>query len=125
MGAALDVLMDVGSNLRKVAVLGDMLELGNREIDGHKEIGVRVADHDIDLLITVGRRARLIAAAASDMGMADDRIICVDHNQDAFHEIKERIKPGDVILVKGSRGMGMEEIIADVQNLPPVIEGGK
>ncbi len=125
MGAALDVLMDVGSNLRKVAVLGDMLELGNREIDGHKEIGVRVADHDIDLLITVGRRARLIAAAASDMGMADDRIICVDHNQDAFHEIKERIKPGDVILVKGSRGMGMEEIIAAVQNLPPVIEGGK
>ncbi|HBT20115.1 MAG TPA: UDP-N-acetylmuramoyl-tripeptide--D-alanyl-D-alanine ligase [Peptococcaceae bacterium] len=110
MKASLKVLRDFSGN-RKIAVLGDMLELGEIAVKEHIEVGRETADLGIDYLITVGKLARNIAQGAADVGMSREKIFCASNNEEAVEMIKKIIVPGDVILVKGSRAMGMEEIV--------------
>ena len=106
--AALNVL--AGLPGRHVAVLGDMLELGAFEQDGHVQVGRHCAQ-TVDLLIAVGQRARLIAGSAQEAGMSGPAVHSVADSEAATDLLARELQGGDVVLVKGSRSMHMEEII--------------
>jgi UDP-N-acetylmuramoyl-tripeptide--D-alanyl-D-alanine ligase len=116
--AALNLLADLSmQNGRRIAVLGDMLELGSYEEEGHRKVGVRAADV-VDLLVTVGGRAQLIAEEALAAGLAPDRVLAMDDAEAALAALHSIIGPGDVVLVKGSRAVGMEEIATALTDAP-------
>ena len=106
--AALNLLAELEG--RKIAVLGDMLELGSYEEEGHRLVGRRAMDV-VELLVAVGPRGRIIGQEASSLGMNPDRVCLCEGNQAAIEFLQETIRPGDCVLVKGSRGMKMEEIV--------------
>jgi len=107
--AALNLLQEMDG--RRIAILGDMLELGAEEETGHRLVGARAAETS-DVLIAVGPRARWIAAEARAQGMAGDRVHPVDSAEEAIALAREIIQPGDFILIKGSRAMRMDEIVS-------------
>jgi UDP-N-acetylmuramoyl-tripeptide--D-alanyl-D-alanine ligase len=100
---------------RKVAVLGDMLELGQYEKHGHNLVGVRAAEV-VDELITVGERGSMIAAAARQAGLDDELIAEMADCLQAIAFLRDRLGPKDVVLVKGSRGMQMDAIVSALEN---------
>lgn len=108
MIAALNLLADL--NGRKIAVLGDMLELGEYEDEGHRMVGLRAIDV-ADVLVTVGELGRAIAQEALDNGMAPDRVQVCATNAEATAYLNASVQPGDMVLVKGSRGLHMEDIV--------------
>ncbi len=95
---------------RKIAVLGDMLELGKYSTEEHKKAGARVAEH-ADLLVTVGIRARFIAEGALEAGMKEKKIVRFEDSIKAGDYLSKIIKRGDIILVKGSQSMRMERAV--------------
>jgi UDP-N-acetylmuramoyl-tripeptide--D-alanyl-D-alanine ligase len=101
---------------RKVAVLGDMLELGEFEERGHRMVGVRVAD-TADELITVGQRARWIAEEAILSGLPQAKVVVVENKDAAIEYLHNRIGEGDVVLIKGSRGMQMDQIVTALEEV--------
>lgn len=103
---------------RRIAVLGDMLELGDIEAEGHRQVG-RVAAQSCDFLVTVGQRALDIAQAAAEAGLPDAAIETVPDNARAIAALERIVAAGDVILVKGSRGMAMEEIVSSLLERAP------
>lgn len=107
MKSALSVLMNRKGN-RKVAVLGDMYELGRYEEESHREVGVAAADMKVDYVVAVGKLGKLIGDEASKRGVQVD---WADDNQKAIEYLVKYLNSGDVMLVKGSRGMQMEEIV--------------
>ena len=107
--AALNLLQEMEG--RRVAILGDMLELGSEEEKGHRLVGARAAETS-DILITVGPRARWIAEEARSLGMAAEAIHAADSAERAIVIAREIIQPGDYILIKGSRSMRMDEIVS-------------
>lgn len=109
--AAIQTLGEVASHQRKLALLGGMLELGSYTETGHREVGEAAAAIGVDYLITVGELGRLIAQGASVGGLPEARIITARDNQEALTILMDLIKAGDFLLVKGSRGMRMEEIV--------------
>lgn len=111
--AALNLLEDLGG--RKIAVLGDMLELGPYEIRGHEMVGVRAAEV-VDQLVTVGVLGRIIADAAQQAGLNASIITRLDSTEQAVDFLKPRLGKDDVVLVKGSRGMRMDRIVADLEH---------
>jgi UDP-N-acetylmuramoyl-tripeptide--D-alanyl-D-alanine ligase len=106
--AALNLLEELEG--RRVAVLGDMLELGEFEERGHRLVGGRAAEI-VDLLITVGERAHWIAQEARRAGLKPERIVELDNSEAALDYLNGRIGAGDVILIKGSHGMQMDQIV--------------
>lgn len=111
--AALNLLDELDGH--KVAVLGDMLELGPYEEQGHEMVGVRAAEV-VDELVTVGKLGRLIAKAAWRAGLSRRYITSVDDCEQAVVELSERLKSGDVVLIKGSHGVRMDRIVAALEN---------
>jgi len=109
--AALNLLAELEG--RKIAVLGDMLELGSYEEEGHRKVGRRVVDVAA-VLITVGQRGRMIGEEALASGMDPAAVHMVDDNPAAVRILEDILQPGDVVLVKGSRGMRMEEIVGAI-----------
>ncbi len=110
MNAALDVLLELES-ARKIAVLGDMLELGSWSKRAHMETGIQVAGKKPDMLVTVGEEAANIVKGAIEAGFSPSRTTVLQSNQQAIEHLREILRPGDAVLVKGSRGMKMEEIV--------------
>lgn len=106
--AALNLLADLTG--RKIAVLGDMLELGAYEAVGHRMVGLRAIEV-ADVLVTVGELGQLIAAEAVQNGMPSDRVQACGTNAEAVAYLEKIIEPKDVILIKGSRGVHMEDIV--------------
>ena len=100
---------------RSIAVLGDMLELGSISKDAHLEIGKKVCELGVDYLFTVGARAKDIAKGAIKAGMDKDNIYSFDKNFELGKFLQEKMEEGDTVLVKGSRGMHMEEIIKELR----------
>jgi len=109
--AALNLLSELRG--RKVAVLGDMLELGAYERDGHTLVGGRAAQV-VDALIAVGARGKWIGDAAADAGLSRQNIFYADGNARAVEILREVMQAGDVILIKGSRGAAMENIVTQI-----------
>ncbi len=97
---------------RRVAVLGDMLELGEKEIEFHIKAGEEVVACGWDVLITVGRLSLHLAESAQATGLDPGRIFSFASSEEAADRMTSLIQPGDFILVKGSRGMKMD-LIAD------------
>jgi len=96
---------------RKIVVLGDMLELGRMSRKFHQEIGKIVATSPIYSLITIGEDARFIAQAARKWGMERNNIFSFKDKKVASRKLKELLEPKDAVLIKGSRKMGLEEVI--------------
>src|SRR3989338_8244818 len=107
--AALETLAEIPAK-RKIAVLGDMLELGKHTITAHREIGEMAAGKKIDLLITVGVRAKFFAEGAVKAGFSKKQILSFGDSPEAARELEKIIEQGDLILIKGSQGMRMEKI---------------
>jgi len=106
--AALNLLAEIDG--RRVAVLGDMLELGQYERNGHEMVGVRAAEV-VDELVTVGERSRMIAETARSAGLAPGVITELETTDQAIQLLSGRLQTGDVVLVKGSHGMRMDRIV--------------
>ncbi len=116
--AALDILGEVKAS-RRIAILGDMLELGKFTNEAHRTVGAK-AGESADQLITVGVHARSIAAAAREAGMAEDRVheYEIDSAMMAVEKIAEDLKQGDVVLVKGSQGVRLERVVKALMSQP-------
>ena len=106
--AALNLLDELQG--RKVAVLGDMLELGRYEEQGHEMVGIRAAEV-VDELVTIGERGRMIAAAAHRAGLKGEAITELENTEQAIRFLEARLDENDVVLIKGSRGMQMERVV--------------
>jgi len=113
--AALNLLAELAG--RRIAVLGDMLELGAVEEESHRMVGVRAAEV-VQHLVAVGPRARWIAEEAREGGMDEADVQVVERPAEVPALLRALIAPGDYVLVKGSRGMEMEQIVAAVQQRP-------
>jgi len=111
--SALETLAEIAQNNRKIAILGDMLELGEKTDFYHKKIGKKVAKLSIDILITVGPGGKIIARSSKEEGMAEERIFSFKRNEkmNLSKRLLSLTKSGDFILLKGSREMKMEEIL--------------
>lgn len=117
--AALDALKEVEGVQRRIAVLGDMLELGKYSAEAHRNVGKRAAEV-ADLLITVGFRARRVAEAALDAGMPESAIRQYEMNESrrAGKELELELGEGDLVLVKGSQSMRMERTVEEIMGEP-------
>ena len=111
MKAALGMLGSI--NGRRIAVLGDMLELGPRTIKYHKEIGEFAVAQGVDILIGVGKLAKHYVVAAKKRGATT---LYAKTTSDAAGKLNKLINSGDKILIKGSRGMKLEKIVEKLQN---------
>ena len=106
--AALDLL--AGLPGRRVAVLGEMLELGRGSVGGHRDVGTAAAATS-DLLVVVGPAAKPIAAGARDGGLDPTRIVEVRDREAALDLLRMRLRRGDVVLVKASRGVELDRLV--------------
>jgi UDP-N-acetylmuramoyl-tripeptide--D-alanyl-D-alanine ligase len=116
MKSALEMLSVLGARGQKIAVLGDMLELGESTEVAHREIGREVARLGIQYLITLGPMAEQIAQGALSAGMAGERVIVSIDMEDAGKKVLKVARPGDHILLKGSRKMKMESLLEIIKN---------
>ncbi len=115
MHAAIDTLKEFKAK-RKIAVLGDMLEIGKYAIEAHEQIG-RFVEKVFDILVTVGPRAKFIADAANKAGMAKKNIYTFDIADDAKSTVQSIISRGDLILVKASRAMELDKIVEEIRQV--------
>lgn len=106
---ALEQLKIVTGN-KKIAVLGNMLELGEYEKQLHEAVGEEVVNNKIDILITVGNLAINIAKKAIELGMDENKIFSFKNIDDAIHKLKQIQQCGDVILLKASNAMNFNKI---------------
>lgn len=114
MHAALDTLRDLPGK-RKVAVLGDMRELGEYMMEAHERVG-RMAAQTTNVLVTVGVGGKLIAEAAKKHGMPKRNIQSFDTADEAVDTVEKLIKKGDLVLVKGSHSMELDKIVEAIKS---------
>jgi len=119
VSAALDILDAAGAcdGNRKIAVLGDMMELGVETENGHRQVGKKAASI-VDLLFTVGERSRFTSDEAEKNGLAKDKIFEFSQSSEAGIPLQQEIKKGDIILIKGSRSIKMEKIVKEIMAEP-------
>lgn len=118
---ALKTLAEIETQGRKIAVLGDMLELGTHTTEEHKKAG-EMAAGIVSVLYTVGVRARGIAEGALIGGMSEKNIFQFEDSQKAGKDLELNLMPGDLILVKGSQGIRMERVVEEIMENPEMKE---
>lgn len=118
--SALDILsrIKIDPSASKYAVLGDMLEIGHYTVEGHRLLGEKVMAGGIDYLIAVGEKSRDAARAALEAGMSEDNVFHFPDALEAGAFLQDRLKAGDIILVKGSQGMRMEKAVREIMAEP-------
>lgn len=119
---ALKTLQDIKTKGKKIALLGDMLELGIQSPDEHKKVGV-FAGSVARLLYTVGVRSRATAEGALQSGMHEESVFQYEDSRLAGKDVEQHIEEGDVILVKGSQGVRMEKAVEELLLHPEHAEG--
>ena len=112
MRNALDTLKDLPAR-RKIAVLGDMKELGRYSIPAHEAVG-DLAAKTANILITVGEAGKLIAAAAKASGMKKDKVMIFETAQEALETVGNLVEAGDLVLVKASHSIGLDLIVQEL-----------
>lgn len=115
--AAIGALQGVETKGRRIAVLGDMLELGKFTIDEHKKLG-SLAGKFADMVVAVGPRAKYIVEGALDSDMNEKNIFEFEDSRVAGKYLEGVIHPNDIILVKGSQGMRMERTVEEIMAHP-------
>lgn len=119
--AALEALskLNVGiENSRKVAILGDMLELGDYTDEAHYELGKQAAQAGVKLLVCVGNFRQETARGASENGLLNTQIVQLKNSDEAVEKISGLIQPNDLILIKGSQGARMEKVVKVLMKYP-------
>ena len=111
MAAALETLMQVKQQGRALAVLGDMLEMGEESASLHKQVGRIAAKQGVDYLLAMGKQASHLLAGAAEAGMARDQLTEADNHEKIAARVHSLMAAGDWVLVKGSRGMRMEKVV--------------
>lgn len=115
MAESLEILGKIEAK-RKIAVLGDVLKAGKYAVEAHESLGGRIKRVGIDLLFTVGPRAKFIAEGAKNKGFLENNIFSFDNVEAAINVLKEKIQERDLILVDGSTEMKMEEIVSAIKS---------
>ncbi|NCN53176.1 UDP-N-acetylmuramoyl-tripeptide--D-alanyl-D-alanine ligase [Candidatus Wolfebacteria bacterium] len=115
MEAAIDTARSIEAP-RKIAVLGDMLELGEFSTEAHELIG-RMVPKVFNILVTVGLRSKFIASAANEKGMAKKNIFSFDTAEGAQKEVQKLMKKGDLVLLKASHAIGLEKIVNEIKKI--------
>lgn len=108
---ALDFLSQLECDGKRIAVIGDMLELGQQSDELHREAGSFIASRRISTLVTVGDKASRIAEGALGDGFPSNTVFICRSNSEAAERLRKLMSSGDIVLIKGSRGMKMEEIV--------------
>ena len=117
MKSGIEYLSKLNNDI-KIAILGDMLELGDYSEQLHRKVGKCVAENNIDILITIGSESRYIADEAIKGGIKENSVYMCENNNEACKIIKEKINLSDsAILVKASRGMKLEEIVNFIKDI--------
>jgi UDP-N-acetylmuramoyl-tripeptide--D-alanyl-D-alanine ligase len=111
--AALNLLKELPGK-RKIAVLGDMLELGSEEEPGHRRVGSRAA-LVLDRLITFGERSKITADEARRAGLRADQVVQAESHEEIVEQLTSWLRPGDDVLVKGSLAMGMSAVVRGIR----------
>lgn len=111
-------LFEKFSGGHKIAVLGDMLELGSKSTEAHIAVGREVARIAPSHLVTVGAGGKIVADSALDAGLPEERIISFDTSEEAQLPVQELMREGSVVLVKGSQGVRMEKITREIMADP-------
>jgi len=116
MAAALETLAEIHCRGERIAVLGDMFELGKESQKQHLRLGEHVARAGIDRLYLLGRQAREVRKGALRGGMPLGTIIIGRNHSDLANQLRHRVKKGDWLLFKGSRGMTIEKVLAQLKD---------
>jgi UDP-N-acetylmuramoyl-tripeptide--D-alanyl-D-alanine ligase len=103
---------------KAIAVLGDMLELGPTELDLHRDVGRFAAGAGLSLLVCFGKRAQALGEGAEEAGLPARNIEYTEDPSEAVRLVQAQVRPEDVVLVKGSRGMKMERISDSLAGVP-------
>ena len=111
MELALETVAEMKKRGRAVAVLGDMLELGDFAEEAHREIGKKVKECSIDLLVALGEEAPILIESAVRHGLEPEKAIVAETHLEVLSILEQMIREGDWILVKGSRRMAMEKVV--------------
>ncbi len=115
--AAVDFLSQLECHGKRIAVMGDMLELGEQSDELHREAGSFIAGSRVSTLVTVGDKASRIAGGALSNGFSRNSVFICGSNSEAVECLRKIVGSGDVVLIKGSRGMKMEEIVESLGKL--------
>lgn len=116
MKASLELLGKVKKG-RKIAILGDMLELGKYTKKMHEDLGNIVLENRIDILVTVGKDSDKIGKKAIELGMKEENIIHFDKESDTYEYLSNLLKKQDVVLLKGSHGIHLECVVNEIMKL--------
>ncbi|MGH7772598.1 MAG: UDP-N-acetylmuramoyl-tripeptide--D-alanyl-D-alanine ligase [Candidatus Binatia bacterium] len=117
MEAALKTLAEMGEGGEKVAILGDMLELGGESRKRHLELGKQVARCRMDRLYLIGEQAKQVKEGALLAGMDDKRVVIGKNHREVARMVRTHARRGDWLLFKGSRGMNMEKVLAALMEM--------
>jgi len=120
MQAAFDVLAQVGGRRRRVLALGEMRELGPREADFHRQVGHEAAAMEPAYLLVVGPNARWYLDGAAEAGLPASAMALAETVEDAIPLLRQTLRPGDVVLIKGSRAVEMEHLVQALTRGEPV-----
>lgn len=110
MRSSLDMFAALDLEGRRMAVLGDMGELGSFAVECHRRVGAHAASCGLDLIVCVGELARFIAQGAIDAGFSEDRVCCVGSADEASSLVEGLLEPSDAVLIKASHFMDLERI---------------
>ena len=116
LGRALELMAQADVAGRRIAVIGDMLELGEKELDYHREAG-RAIPKSVDTVIGVGKRSQALLEGARDAGFENGKLHHFDDAQSAGGFLETFIRPGDLVLIKASRGIGLDRIVNMLANV--------
>jgi UDP-N-acetylmuramoyl-tripeptide--D-alanyl-D-alanine ligase len=121
LSEALETFKEIKRSRYKIAVLGDMLEIGKYSMDEHKRMGAKVAE-SADILMAVGLRAVYIAEGALSAGMSEKNIFQFEDSRKAADFLESIIEPGDIVLAKASQGVRMERVVERIMAHPELKE---
>lgn len=115
MKPALEYLSELPAK-RKIAVLGDMFELGEFSEEIHRKVGIEVVTHKIDILVTVGKLAKYIAEEAKYLRMTEENIISLETTEEASEYLNKILQKDDAVLLKAAHGMHFSEIFKSIKD---------
>lgn len=107
---------------RKIAVLGDMLELGETSDNAHREVGLKIAELGIDIFIGVGKQMKITADTAVEAGIDTTNVHIFQDRDKAGRYLQDILRQGDLIFLKGSQGMRMEKVVIEIMEEPEKAE---